>query len=177
MIKGDEMIRIPTEFLSRLREPLDWVDLRFAYERQIVGAKTLIDHACSVLSETESDDEALLALASANESDRLEPWLKQLAPLNDGGSEQDHKWALILAAFISESDIADKLGAVEEVYSSCDYPDELAQFVRYMPMKGPDLGSKQANEERMLESLRAFSAQVVVPSSDVATNDLSQGER
>jgi hypothetical protein len=177
MMKGDEMIQIPTDFLSRLREPLDWVDLRFAYDRQIVGAKTLIDQACKVLSETDSNDEALLSVASANESDRLEPWLNQLAPLNGGKSEQDHKWALILAAFISESDIADKLAAVEEVYSSFDYPEELAEFVRYMPMKGPDLGSKQANEERMLASLREFSAQVVVPSSGAATNNVREGER
>lgn len=168
------MIRIPTDFLNRLHEPLDWVDLRFAYDRQIVGAKALIDKACRVLSETVSDDEALLAVASANESDRLEPWLNQLAPLNGAESEQDHKRALILAAFINESDIADKLSAVEEVYSSFDYPDELAEFVRYMPMKGPDLGSKQANEERMLESLREFSAQVVGPSRVAAANDATE---
>lgn len=46
MMKGDEMIPIPADFLSCLREPLEWGDLRFAYDRQFVGAKTLIDHAC-----------------------------------------------------------------------------------------------------------------------------------
>jgi hypothetical protein len=69
---------------------------------------------------------------------------------------------LIIAAFIRESDISDKLEAIEEVYSSFDYPEELAGMVRYMPMTGPNLGSKAANEERMLNRLKELSAKIVV---------------
>jgi hypothetical protein len=38
------------------------------------------------------------------------------------------------------------------VYADFDYPEEIAGFIRYMPMRGPDLGSKQLNEKRMLET-------------------------
>ena len=72
------------------------------------------------------------------------------------------KWALIIAAFISESDISEKIEAIEEVYSSFDYPEELAGMVRYMSMTGPNLGSKAANEERMPNKLKELPARIVV---------------
>jgi len=68
---------------------------------------------------------------------------------------------LILAAFISESDVPDKLDAIEEVYSSFDYPEELTGMVRYMPMQGTDLGSREANEGRMLDLLKDLAAKIV----------------
>lgn len=155
------MFKVPSTFLARLRDPVDWSDLRYAYENQLVDGQALIDHACRVLSETECDDDNVLAIASARETDELKPLLDRVVSYEDYTPEQARKWALILAAFISESDVADKLEAIEEVYSSIDYPEELAEFIRYMPMNGPDLGSKEANESRMLESLKELSTQVV----------------
>lgn len=162
------MLKVPSEFLSRLREPVDWVDLRYAYENQMVDERTLIDHACRMLSKTAYDLDKILSIASAREIDQIKPLIDQVAGPVEHAREQARKWAIILAAFISESDIPDKLEAIEDVYSSFDYPEELAKFVRYMPMSGPDLGSKEANENRMLEALRIMSMEIVTaPSNSV----------
>ncbi|MHB8861861.1 MAG: DUF2247 family protein [Pirellulaceae bacterium] len=155
------MLRVSSTFLTRLREPLDWSELQYAYENQLVDGQALIDHACQILSETECADDGILAIASARETDELRPLIERVAGSSEQTAEHARKWALILAAFVSESDVDDKLGAIDEIYSSFDYPEELAPFVRYMPMNGPDLGCTEANEKRMLESLKELSTQVV----------------
>jgi hypothetical protein len=45
--------------------------------------------------------------------------------------------------------------------SGQDYPEELARFVRYMPTDAPGLGSTQANEARMLDSIRDFVVELI----------------
>lgn len=162
MREGDDMLKVPGRFLVRLREPVDWSDLRYAYANQIIDGKAVIDHACRVLSESETDNDELLAIASAKETDQLESLLDQLAGSFEPTPDTRRKWALIMAAFICESEIADKLDAVEEVYSSFDYPEELAGMVRYMPISGADLGSKEANESRMLNLLKELTSNIVI---------------
>lgn len=161
--ESDKMLKIPGSFLARLREPLDWMDLRYAYAHQLVDTQAVIDHACQVFSEGECDNDKILAIASANATDHLGPLIDRIAGSVEPPADLGRKWALILAAFISESDLPDRLDAIEEIYSSFDYPDELSGMVRYMPMNGPDLGSREANESRMLNSLKDLSAKIVLP--------------
>ena len=59
-------------------------------------------------------------------------------------------------AYILRKDLLDPLQTVEEVYADFDYPEQIASFVRYMPMQGPDLGSRLANERRLFERWKAF---------------------
>lgn len=155
------MLKIPETFLARLREPLDWIDLRYAYAHQLVDGQAVIDHACRVLSEAGCDNDEILAIASAKGTDILEPLIDLVCGPVESPPNLSRKWALILAAFISESDVPNKLDAIEEVYSSFDYPEELTGMVRYMPMQGPDLGSREANEGRMLDSLKDLAAKIV----------------
>ena len=157
------MLKVPSKFLARLREPVDWSDLQYAYDRHLVDEQALIDHACRLLFETECDNDDILAIASAREADELKPLMYQVVGDLEHNNEHPIKWALILAAFINQSDVPDKLDAIEDVYASFDYPEQLAQFVRYMPMTGPDLGSKEANENRMLESLKSLATEIVAP--------------
>lgn len=156
------MLKVTSKFLGRLRDPIDWKDLRYAYAHQLIDAQTVIDHAWRVLSESGCDNEDIIALASAKVDDPLGPIIDRVAGLGELTPDLVRKWALILAAFINESDVADKLEAIEEVYSSFDYPEELAGMVRYMPMIGPSQGSKAANEGQMLNRLKELSARIVV---------------
>jgi hypothetical protein len=156
------MLKVNSEFLGRLRDPIDWKDLRYAYAHQLIDAQTVIDHAWRVFSESRCDNEDIIAITSAKVDDPLGPIIDRVAGPGEPTPDLIRKWALIIAAFIMESDISDKLEAIEEVYSSFDYPEELAGMVRYMPMTGPNLGSKAANEERMLNRLKELSAKIVV---------------
>lgn len=64
---------------------------------------------------------------------------------------------LVLAwIYENREGVADPLGIVEEIYADFDYPGEVAPFVRYMPMSGPDLCSREKNEERMYGNWKAY---------------------
>jgi hypothetical protein len=58
--------------------------------------------------------------------------------------------------YSNRANFLDPLLVVEDVYAELDYPPQIAHFVRYMPMKGPDLGSRELNEARMMEYWHGF---------------------
>ncbi len=155
------MVKVTNEFLGRLRDPIDWKDIRFAYAHQLIDGQTVRDHAWRMLSESGCDNENIIAIAAAKDNDPMGPIIDRVAGLGEPTPDIIRKWALIIAAFISESNVSDKLEAIEEVYSSFDYPEELAGMVRYMPIIGPSLGNKAANEGRMLNSLKELSAKIL----------------
>ena len=68
------------------------------------------------------------------------------------------KWLYLVLAWLFENrrSVNDPLGRVEEIYSDFDYPREIAPFVRYMPMVGPDLGSREKNEARMYDDWKSY---------------------
>jgi hypothetical protein len=72
--------------------------------------------------------------------------------------EVREQWLYLTLAWIFEhmAEHSDPLRAVEEVYADFGYPASIANFVRYMPQDGPDLGSLKANEQRLVERWRNF---------------------
>lgn len=58
--------------------------------------------------------------------------------------------------FERRASVHDPLGMVEEVYSDFGYPPEIAAFVRYMPMVGPDLGNREQNEARLYDHWKSY---------------------
>ncbi len=161
--------QVPIEFLRRLRTPLTWDEFKYGYENGFVDGKTIIDYACSLVSEDDSQSTDVIELACARPSDSIGGMLSKI--VGEGlevSPEVSKRWAFILAAFVSESQQSDRLAVVEEIYDSLDYPSELSPFVRYMPMTGPDLGSVEANEKRMENALKDFSMTIVSPVSETA---------
>jgi hypothetical protein len=67
----------------------------------------------------------------------------------------------VLAWFYEHrGEVPDPLLRVEEVYADFGYPEQIAKFVRYMPMEGPDLGSREANEHRLFERWKRYIEEV-----------------
>src|SRR5690606_12240642 len=97
MREGVEMLKVPSKFLARLREPVTWSDLQYAYENQLVDGQTVIDHACRLLSESGCDNNDVLAIASARETDELKPLIDHVVGSLEHSDEHSLKWALILA--------------------------------------------------------------------------------
>jgi hypothetical protein len=159
-------IVIPIEFLLRLRNPLSWNDLKYAYERGIVKSKTVIDFACEAACRDSQSSADLISLANCHPSESISEKLLRIASTESKDQpEQEKRWALILACYVGENKLVeDPLSLVEEIYADFGYPKELAPFVRYMPLNGPDLGSVQANENRMFDALKNFSSSIVASS-------------
>jgi hypothetical protein len=66
-------------------------------------------------------------------------------------------WLVLSWYYESEATIRDRLGLVEIAYAAFGYPEEVAEFVRYMPKpEWPDLGTREANEARLLDRWREY---------------------
>jgi hypothetical protein len=83
-----------------------------------------------------------------------------ISPTKSPHSEDEirDKWLYLVLAWLYEhrAEVPDPLQRVEEVYADFGYPEQLANFVRYLPMEGPGLGSREANERRLFERWKRY---------------------
>jgi hypothetical protein len=143
---------IPYDFI-RERVCLGWPDVSYALEQQLIAPKVAIEKATERLCEANSASDDEVELAGLSESDSIMEIVLRLAKAGNASTEEDvrAKWLYIVLGWLFENreSVNDALGVVEEVYSDFGYPREVALFVRYMPMVGPDLGNREQNEARL----------------------------
>lgn len=120
----------------------------------------VIDYAIHKIAAIDEPNDNELAIASSSASDSIVESVRKLARDNGISDEGAIRlfWANILLAWVYEhrEQFDDLLCVVEEIYSDYNYPEELAGFVRYMPSNAPDLGSVEANEQRMITSIGEY---------------------
>ena len=150
--------KVPYDFL-RDRVDLSWRDIQFGLDRQLITAQVAIDRATDRLDQSSDASVDQVELASRSASDSISELVDRLADAEAAPSNDvQDKWLYVVLAWLFENrqSVKDPLGMVEEVYSDFDYPPEIAPFVRYMPMDGPDLESLEQNEARLYERWKAF---------------------
>ncbi len=152
-------LRIPYQFI-RDRTRMSWRETRFGLANDLLDPQAPVELAVDQLDELAEPSAAVLELAGAGKDEPTSGLVEQLA--NDDHPRSDDeirdKWLYIVLAWIHEHRDAfpDPLQTVEEVYADFGYPEQMAKFVRYMPMEGPDLGSREANECRLFERWKRY---------------------
>lgn len=118
-------------------------DLRYGFERGFLKPADAIALAAHEMG-CGSDDDVLLALGSLlrDEGGRVPEVLKLLDDperVHDP-RESARKWLYLQlkAAYDERERLNDPLGVVEEIYADFDYPQAVAPFVRYMPLRPGD---------------------------------------
>lgn len=143
--------KIPYDFV-RQRVNLSWRGVKFGLDHQLVAPQVAIDKATDRLCESDNASPDEVELASCSENDSILELVGRLADADNTASDEvQARWLYLVLAwlFANRESVNDPLGLVEEVYSDFGYPREIAPFVRYMPMVGPDLGSREQNEARL----------------------------
>lgn len=153
-----ELVRlgIPYEFIrDRLR--MNWRDVRFGLENELLDPLAPVELAAEQVADLEHPPPMLTALAGGELTMRL---IQQLANGEPPCSEAElrDRWLYLVLAWIYEQrdQYPEPLQTVEEVYADFGYPKQIADFVRYMPMVGEDLGSREANELRLFERWKLY---------------------
>ena len=151
--------KIPSDFV-RQQVNLSWREVEFGLEHRLIAPQTAIDKATDRLSEPGDASPNEVELASLSESDPILDLVGRLVADETvvPNEEVQAKWLYLVLAWLFESrtSVNDPLGVVEEVYSDFGYPREIAPFVRYMPMVGPDLGNREQNEARLYDRWRSY---------------------
>jgi hypothetical protein len=154
------------DFLKRLQTMPSWAEMEYAFLHRLVPIKTVIDYAKTMIAADDAKNPEVVFIASAPTDESIAESVHRLAKV-DFDSCQDKIqlfWANAVLAWVYEhrSSCDDLLSVVEEIYADFGYPSELAQFVRYMPSNAPDLGSREANEYRMIASMGRYVAECVL---------------
>jgi hypothetical protein len=152
-------LRIPYQFV-RERTRMSWRDVRFGLVNQLLDARAPVELAVAQVGERAEPSVALLELAGAVKGEAAFELVDHLANEEPPHSEDEirDKWLYLVLAWLYEhrAEVPDPLQRVEEVYADFGYPEQLANFVRYLPMEGPDLGSREANERRLFERWKRY---------------------
>jgi hypothetical protein len=150
---------IPYEFISQ-RAELGWNEIKFGLDQQLIKPKAAVDRATEQLCRVDATPKEVVELASLTGSESVADLVSHLARNEAPVSEEQvkAKWLYLVLAWLFENreSLVDALGMVESVYSDFDYPKEIASFVRYMPMDGPDLGNREQNEARMFDRWKTY---------------------
>lgn len=146
-------IQVPYPFI-RARARLSWRELKFGIEQRLLRPRDAIEVALDSLEQGDAG-ERVAELASASPQEPISELVDRLAskePQQELLSIQ-RKWVFLVLAWVFEHrvDFKDPLEIVEKVYADLGYPEQVTPMVRYMPMDGPDLGSKERNEQRLFQ--------------------------
>lgn len=154
-IQAMNALDIPFSFARDIGIDLSWADVLEAYRRKLLSstfAQEMATHKLNVHS-----GELLSKLASSSNFDDAQTMVLILAEECGSFPEIDRILKLVLAYLRKSETGRDRLlDRIEEVYADFDYPDCIAGAVRYMPMQGVDLGSIEANEDRLIANLDRY---------------------
>ena len=164
-------LKIPADFIIA-RASLSWREVRFGIENELLDPRAPIELAVVQVSSMGEAPTILLDLVGSAAGESIKELLDRLAEAEAERSLKDvsAKWLFIVLAWIYErrDELLDPLQRAEEVYADFGYPERMAGFIRYMPMIGSDLGSRESNERRLLDRWRRYleeAAQEYAPKS------------
>lgn len=152
-------LKIPLHFIeAKLGKPT-WRDAVFGLENQLLDPNAVVRLAAERL-DLPDPPAALVDLAVADSGAPVLEDVRQLAEQEDGEDDaaSSRRWLYLVLAWLFEhrDELPDPLQSVEVVYAEFDYPEEVAEFVRYMPTDGPDLGDRDKNEARLVSKWERY---------------------
>ena len=144
------------------RLTLSWRAVLYGLENELAAPTVPVEAAANRLGDSEDTPPALLELAIAEADEPVRHLVQALAATEELADELSLRemWLYLVMAWVYEhkSEVADPLGVVERIYADFDYPESISGLVRYMPSDMPDLGSPEANEERLMKRWESFLA-------------------
>ena len=140
---------------------LTWNALQLGYERGYIGWAQIAEIAAYRAShegDSVSAELMKLALIDKESAHTVDLELHQLAASEIGTSVEasEQIWLFLQLAWLRSnvSNFDDPLGEVEKIYADFDYPENVADFVRYMPAStnyDPASHSFDENNQRLFQ--------------------------
>jgi len=149
---------IPFFFLKQ-QANISWLEVKYGLERQLIKPKVAIEKAMDRLVDSDECSPEEIELAGLSEYDSVIELVESLASADENiCTDIQAKWLYLFLAWLfnNQTSVKDPLDIVEMAYSDFDYPEEIAPFIRYMPMVGLDLGSKELNEARLYDYWKQY---------------------
>ncbi len=154
---------IPYAFIQD-QSNLSWQDALWGVNNQMMELRETVNLAKNrVFAGSDDRRETELAWLDPSYTYRADELVRELAASEEAVDETliQKKWLYLTLSWMFEhrTEIDDPLTEVESVYANFDYPEEIENFVRYMPPTDgvdPKSYSKEENEQRMMEKWRWY---------------------
>ncbi|MGN0463441.1 MAG: DUF2247 family protein [Acutalibacteraceae bacterium] len=140
---------------------LNWNDIFFAFCNWYINNESVIEFAKYVVDDYINDEIVLdLVCLSPNEVNReslLNDFLLHLIDKNKM-NEAKSKFLYIVLSFIFDRKVffEDPARAVEVVYADFNYPEEIKDFVRFMPVSKDVMGLEFDETERIFNNWKKY---------------------
>jgi len=152
-------LHIPYQFIKP-RVRLSWRDIRFGLANDLLAPEAPVEFAIDQAERFQGPPAVQRDLAGAGNDAQVLDLVERLAESESRCPDDEirRKWLYLALAWVYEhrNRYSDPLQEVEKIYADFDYPERVSSFVRYMPMVGPDLGSREANERRLLDRWKEY---------------------
>ncbi len=157
---------LPSNFLLSLDDvTLQWADISWAYANKLIGWNVPVDVANARLDAGLTKDllEIQLSQIRKDEGWKVGELVKQLGERDNIPlylSKQ--KWMFLTILWLYENyatNINNFFDNIAEVYADFDYPEEISQFVGYMPPNDgydPSSHTLEENQKRMLQKCKEY---------------------
>ncbi len=158
-----EKIAISVEFILS-KVSVDWQDTLWAFDHKLLGWKSIIELAEKrILDGSEVELEIDLAFSGKGNSEFVGQTLRELASTESPrpDSVAHDKWLYVVLAWLFENREAFSapLSNVEEIYADFDYPEDIVEFIAYMPSideYDPSRHSPDENTQRMFRKWEEY---------------------
>ncbi|KXF76501.1 hypothetical protein ATN84_25685 [Paramesorhizobium deserti] len=148
---------LPGKFCAIEMPSLDWHDLKYGLSHKYISEDGVIEFALETL--TENSNEIHYDLATCSNHFDVPRIMEQLAfheNKNPQLSKQKWLYLILLWVFLHKESYPDPFSVVEEIYADFDYPEEVAPFVRYMPVADGEAVGEKALMEKWAAMLTSF---------------------
>ncbi|EIE0666809.1 DUF2247 family protein [Listeria monocytogenes] len=126
------------KFMDFSKNKWSWQELLFALENNLISRKDIIKYAIHTLDEGILGFDIVLKIAIADEYEDIFPYFHELISLEtfEDASTIKDKWRYVILKELhaKKSDSDDFNSKTEEVYADFGYPEDMAGFIRYMPL-------------------------------------------
>lgn len=154
----------PTSYILE-KVHLMWAEVLWGYEHEFLNLSSVVEIAVNSLVES-SDAPLVIELAGLTEKDywRVKEILRELSDDTSSPTTgyEFKKWLYLVLDWIYTNldSFADPLAKVEEVYADFNYPQEMEQFIRYMPETDssydPSKHTLEENYQRLYQKWREY---------------------
>ncbi len=151
--------------------PVSWCTLLTGLQLKCISTKEVSIFASSFLSRyPKTNDDQIIELAwdrdsSAEAETILENMINHSGIVCNGQLEK-RKWIFCLLNHLRESEMNDEilLEKAADLYVVMDYPEEMEEFIYYLPPKDgydPSVYSKKQNHKRLIDKMADFLTQEI----------------
>jgi len=143
---------------------ITWCDIYYGIKNNLLDLKCVSDFAVRCLERNETNNQEIVELAWQSEDKdyllkKISNIIKQSDEFSINQSELKWQYCIVKNLKIKQMEFDDLSNKLDELYASFNYPEDMEEFISYMPIKDnydPTIHTREENMERIFKKIDEF---------------------